>query len=115
MYVESPLVKYRFSSGITARNVQFRFDFPLKISKRIRKLKVLIDVYEQRIVDVENVRGLDIDKKENLKRILLKQIKRIKISHAIYCEKLQFRDIFSKKNILVFLKSLMSEIKYLFR
>lgn len=115
VYVESPLVKYRFSSGITARNVQFRFDFPLKISKRIRKLKVLIDVYEQRIVDVENVRGLDIDKKENLKRILLKQIKRIKISHAIYCEKLQFRDIFSKKNILVFLKSLMSEIKYLFR
>ena len=61
VYIEKPLVRYRVGVGVTKKVVLWGLKLPsgIKISKN--KVKVMLDVYEQRLKDLDCVSQWDSD------------------------------------------------------
>lgn len=111
VYVDKPLVKYREGVGISTHAEPPIFAFRSRIAIRRKKLKIFLDVYEQRLKDLacieQNV------KDNSLQDRLIMNINLYKKRLLFYQKPFVLLYLFFSKEFIVVLRAFKSEIKCL--
>lgn len=111
VYVDKPLVRYRIGSGISTKLRPSIMNFSSRIAIRRKDIKVALDVYEQRLRDLDCIRQWDRD--ATMKHRLIRNINFQKMRFIFYRNPfLLLLQMFSKDPVLIF-RLCGSEVKYL--
>lgn len=111
-YVDKPLIRYRVGIGLSAKIVMPIIKVRARIAIRRKYLKIVHDVYAQRLRDLGKLSELDKD--GTLRAILVRNINTQNKKILFYSSPaFLIMHIFSK-DFITTIRSLGSEIKYLF-
>lgn len=111
LYVDKPLVRYRSNIGISGEPNYSKFALATKITFRRKKLKVVLDTYEQRLSDLGQIKI-----KYNtppLESTLYRAIELQKMRLLFYNNFFLLTSRVFTKDYLIVIRSLGSELKYL--
>ena len=112
LYLDKPLVRYRVNVGLSAKTVIPVLKIKARIAIRIKHLKNAHDVYAQRLNDLSKVSELDKDR--SIRAMLIRNINSRNKKILFYRNPFfLFLHVFSK-DFIGTIRSLISEIKYLF-
>lgn len=111
VYINKPLIRYRVNVGISAKSKLPIYDFPSRIAFRIKKLKTLLDVYEQRLRDIDYTDKFNVH--AHLRNRLAKNINFQKKRLYFYSSPLALLPQIFSKDFIPVLRAFNSEIKYL--
>ena len=111
IYIDKPLVRYRVNVGISSRPKRSIVNIPARIAFRKRKLKMLLDVFEQRLKDVDLVG--DTHAGSALRIRLIKKITVVEKRICFYQNPVAVvQDVFSKNPVPAF-KAITTELAFL--
>lgn len=111
VYIDEPLVMYRFGVGISAIKKHSFFDIKSKVRRRIKLLITSKSVYEQRMSDLGCIGGDVYALKKVISKKLFFEEQKINFYKKPF---LFFRLIFSF-NLIIAIKVIFSEFKFLIR
>lgn len=114
LYVDKPLVRYRWGVGISAKpKTHSLLNFSKRKEARMRKLKMRLDINEQRLVDIERIAmGEGV---AALKAVLLRNVSLNRNQLLFYQYPLALLARVFSKDCVVALKSFKLEISHLIR
>lgn len=110
-YVDKPLVRYRVGVGISTKSKFSILKISSRIATRKKILKIALDVYEQRLRDLDCIEQSDSE--GALKSRLIRNINVQHKKLLFYRNPFSLLICFFSKDCIVALRSFSSEVKYL--
>lgn len=113
LYVNMPLVQYRVGVGISSKSNISILNIFKRIALRKKKMKMMLDVYSQRLKDIGNINIVGEGKGEVVKSRLLKNINFQRNRLLFYENPLWLLINIFSKNFVIAIRSINSEVKHL--
>lgn len=111
VYVNEPLVRYRFNVGISKKHKISKFAFSSRIAVRTKQLKTLLAVYEQRLRDLDQI--VELNDNISLRTSLERNININKKRLHFYSNPLALLPGIFSKGFIPTLRAFNSEVRYL--
>ena len=111
LFIDTPLIQYRTDVGISAKSNLSVFKLMSKIQYRIKIHEITLNVYKQRLADINYVKELSVS--NMLKSRLLRNISLQENKILFYQNPFGLFTLMFTREFIIVLKSIRCEIKYL--